>query len=617
MEEKEVTSCNRMERYWSDILQPHVRASKVRLSYVEEIFPSLKNKPYIILHKNVPGMHVQHLSDHKENEGSFDEYSSRHDVSGSPLKYSFGTVNLEDTVLITRQNWRKEEELYLPLSKMDAINNVNVCMEHLNTITFPILALCDGKDHKQTRLIGFDIFQDGVIVMNAFSTGLTSLATVRNECHKVVQEHLKPFAQEQHCLNNTKVSMFNAVDLFGVKQETIDWDKTAKSDFEGCINVEMHSDSLDSRMSKNTLLAQINAGWKDSLLKELRSQLFLLIQYLSAIDECKKNIGLQNPIIFTTPHSKEKDIIDEKLNLLLNGDFSLQKSESYVKKNNHISKENAEFDAKLQERVQDVSLRHDIDFTDLLWEIISKASTYPQMVNCLETVLKEILEHKFTPQINDTNSTKFAKCISNLHHQETTSHLLVGSVPLELVVDMGFEKLTRDYLYILRGARLIDLHDFRQKLIMSSRIFDAENYRNKLITLAQIHISLECMLLVEAHLECPIESLHSLFAYAYKEFVSTQSPLQHHNELCNRIFTLTAPLPHTLANELNKMNPSVLKASVLSHSAASELTTTTYYYSKIPIFPTNIYSTSDNENVQEEMVYSINAISRMVKFRKL
>lgn len=50
--------------------------------------------------------------------------------------------------------------------------------------------------------------------------------------------------------------MFNAVDLFGVKQETIDWDKTAKSDFEGCINVEMHSDSLDSRMSKNTLVCK-------------------------------------------------------------------------------------------------------------------------------------------------------------------------------------------------------------------------------------------------------------------------------------------------------------------------------------------------------------------------
>ena len=51
-------------------------------------------------------------------------------------------------------------------------------------------------------------------------------------------------------------------------------------------------------------IAQINAEWKNSLLKELRDQLFLLSQYLSIIDECKKNIGLQNSIIFTTSYSE-------------------------------------------------------------------------------------------------------------------------------------------------------------------------------------------------------------------------------------------------------------------------------------------------------------------------
>jgi len=248
--------------------------------------------------------------------------------------------------------------------------------------------------------------------------------------------------------------------------------------------------------------------------------------------------------------------------------------------------------------------------------LLIKASEYAQMISHVETVLKEILEHKYIPQINDTNSTRFVKRISNLHHQETTSHLLVGSVPLELVVDMGFEKLTRDYLYILRGVRLVDLHDIRQKLDnVSSGIFSTENYRKKLITLAQIHICLECMLLIEGHLECPVESLQSLFAYAYKEFVSTQSPLQHYTELCSRVFSLTVPLPNTLANELNKMNPSVWRASISSQSAASMLTTTTYY-NKMPIFPTHIYP-ADDVDVQEEIVYGVSAMSSSAKYRKL
>ncbi|EFN68929.1 hypothetical protein EAG_03506 [Camponotus floridanus] len=218
-------------------------------------------------------------------------------------------------------------------------------------------------------------------------------------------------------------------------------------------------------------------------------------------------------------------------------------------------------------------------------------------------------------KINDTNSTRFIKHISNLS-QDTTSYLLTGSVPLELVVDMGFEKLRRDYLYILRGARFVDLHDVRQKLVnMSSGIFNMENYRKRLVTLAQIHLCLECMLLIERHLECSVESLQSLFAYAYKEFVSAQSPLQNYTELCNRIFTLTMPLPKKLVNDLNKMNFSVCRTSISSESAALMLTTTNYY-SKMPIFPTDIYPI-DNANTLEEIIYGISATSSSTKYKKL
>jgi len=68
---------------------------------------------------------------------------------------------------------------------------------------------------------------------------------------------------------------------------------------------------------------------------------------------------------------QEHDIIIEKLNILLNGDYSFHKSDnSNFKKSNRINEENTEIDAKLRERVQNVFLRHDVDFTDLLWELL-------------------------------------------------------------------------------------------------------------------------------------------------------------------------------------------------------------------------------------------------------
>lgn len=55
--------------------------------------------------------------------------------------------------------------------------------------------------------------------------------------------------------------MFNTFDLFGIKQEMIDWNKTATSDFEGSINIEIHSNKLvinpRSERSKNNLVCII------------------------------------------------------------------------------------------------------------------------------------------------------------------------------------------------------------------------------------------------------------------------------------------------------------------------------------------------------------------------
>lgn len=54
--------------------------------------------------------------------------------------------------------------------------------------------------------------------------------------------------------------MFNIFDIFGIKQEKINWDKTAKKDYEGSISIETYSNNLtlDLRMSQNTLVCVYN-----------------------------------------------------------------------------------------------------------------------------------------------------------------------------------------------------------------------------------------------------------------------------------------------------------------------------------------------------------------------
>lgn len=66
--------------------------------------------------------------------------------------------------------------------------------------------------------------------------------------------------------------------------------------------------------------------------------------------------------------------------------------------------------------------------------------------------------------MNITETTKFGRILSNLQSQKIISQLLVGSLPLEYLIDMGITKLSRDYMYILIKTGLLDPHLIRKKL---------------------------------------------------------------------------------------------------------------------------------------------------------
>lgn len=42
------------------------------------------------------------------------------EITGSPLKYSFGEDDFENSTILIKQNWYKEEEKYLPLNRTEA-----------------------------------------------------------------------------------------------------------------------------------------------------------------------------------------------------------------------------------------------------------------------------------------------------------------------------------------------------------------------------------------------------------------------------------------------------------------------------------------------------------------
>ncbi|OAD62750.1 Protein zwilch like protein [Eufriesea mexicana] len=539
------------------ILDSSIKIDKICLSYVTRIFPEFKDASYIILYKEA----FESIVDHSKSIDN--DETNQFEVIGSPLKYSFDEEDdFEDSMILIKQNWHKEEEKYMPLNRIEACHALNICVEFMNVPFLPILALCDGKDNKKSRLLGIMIDDEWFTTIEVYSSGTETLETLNESSSEMFQQHLE---LSHVCEQDVTVSAFSTFDLFGTMEEMINWDNNLKSNFEGSLRVEVDSCSLllcpHTRASKYNLIAQIVTNTNHSSMIELWKQLLLINQYLNIIEDYRKNVNthynsvpLQFPHDFINPYKKEHSIILNNLSLLLNGDYSSNNySDIEEEKINFLNEENLGNDIKIHKYVQSLPFRHNLDFTDFLWELLIQNSNYFEMTKCIHIVLEEIIINNCLPQINHTNSTKFAKIITNPHQQKIISPLLSGSLPLEYVIDMGFKKLCKDYICILANTGFGELHDIQQKLKnLSCNEFIVNTYRETLIYLVQIHICLEFIVLIQNNLGCSSEDLRTLFCCALKQYVGEMSPVKNDHDLHqNKIYTLTLPLPVSAISNLN------------------------------------------------------------------
>ncbi|XP_076238865.1 uncharacterized protein LOC143182022 [Calliopsis andreniformis] len=600
-----------------EVINPSIKISKICLSYIDRLFPEYKDSPCIILHKEKSPEFFNEYSKSVDDETKFD-------ITGSPLKCSFRDVDFEDTLILVKQNWNKKEEKYLPLGRTEACNALNACIEFVTDTFPPIFALCDDEVQRQIRLLGTIVKGEWFTTIKVSSTGIETLESMKMSSSEILQQHSKLSHVPEH---DIIISASNTFDIFGIKDEMINWDENAKSNFEGSLSIEVDTCSLSvyapTRTSKNNLVAQIVTGSVISPLKELWKQLLLLNQYLNIVEEHKKNnsthhipVCLQFPDDFTNPYKEEHDTIINNLNLLLNGDCSFRNiGNTEINKMNFINEESIEDNINIEQYIQNLPFRYNLDFTDFLWELIIKNSSYFEMTKCIHTVLEEIIVNECLVQVNFSNSTRFAKVISNPHQQKTITHLLSDSLPLEYVIDMGFEKLYRDYTYILMNAKFSELHDIQQKLgNVSSDKFSVDSYRKKLLCMAQIHVCLEFMLLLQNNLECSADDLRSLLLYASKQYICEKSPIQNCHDLHqNIIYNLIARLPPSAINNFNKEIPNMRRISLSSQTKLSKLTTTKYY-SLSPIFPTSTHPLDDTD-ITDEVYHVTNVICSSNKYK--
>ncbi|KAG8012688.1 Protein zwilch-like protein, partial [Nibea albiflora] len=185
--------------------------------------------------------------------------------------------------------------------------------------------------------------------------------------------------------------------------------------------------------------------------------------------------------------------------------------------------------------------RGDLDFVEQLWVRMRKSVTsYQDIGDCLKLVTEALRYGDIKPWIHRDSSSSLSKLILQSYHQQIDHVSLTGVTPVHMLLEMGLDKMRKDYINYLIGNLLfitetrcyklcIDIQLLATVYFSSGEELTTLNHlcyylntevdlQEQVIRLRKLHHLLEIILTCSTFLGLPYDRL----------FLLTQSCLQHY-----------------------------------------------------------------------------------------
>ncbi|XP_036441159.1 protein zwilch homolog [Colossoma macropomum] len=157
--------------------------------------------------------------------------------------------------------------------------------------------------------------------------------------------------------------------------------------------------------------------------------------------------------------------------------------------------------------------RGDLDFTEQLWEKMRKSVTsYQDITDSLKLVIKAVRFGQIKPWVHRDSSSSLSKLIVQSYQQQVDAVPLTGLTPAIMLLELGLDKMRKDYINYLVGKELTTLSHLSYYL--SSEV----DLQEQVVRLKKLHHLLEILGTCGSFLSLPHERL----------FFFTQSCLQYY-----------------------------------------------------------------------------------------
>lgn len=399
--------------------------------------------------------------------------------------------------------------------------------------------------------------------------------------------------------------------------------------------------SCIDKFTEVMLFQQVQVDDGSEICKELWEQITLLYGIQSDIVRYKSNSG--DGTLFEPTYqyggSMSYERLQERVNHILSDVVTINEQDM---KNT---------DTELEAVVGRVYQRPLTEVTDQLWELLKFASSYSDLKRII-TFVFQISSRSCIVNI-PMNNNRMGELIRELTHQRLAIPHLTSTEPLELLLEIGLEKIMKDYEFIFSESKICLLSDIkigegkgtkpsdnrfsvRKSLaglsvdsqpeinrktllhgpnaaqspdslidndeIRNSRFSERES-QNSISKLAQIHLAVEHLLLIQSHL-----NLENDYAAIAKKIL--ENPLVSFEELQKRkIDKFEIPINDKNVTQLvNKLVPNAQKISVRSQNNF-KLIENIFYYNIEQIVPFLDRKENEGESAVEKKGNAFNFFS--------
>ncbi|XP_060240905.1 protein zwilch homolog isoform X2 [Meriones unguiculatus] len=382
----------------------------------------------------------------------------------------------------------------------------NPNMTHLK-IKQPVTALpplwvrCDSSDPEGTCWLGAETITEKDIITGIVLYVVTCKA---NKNYSEDLENLKYLHKKRHHLSAVTARGFAQYELF----KSTDLDEIVTPS-QTTVTLDLSWSPVDEILqtpplsSTATLNIRVQSGESSSRLNHLHREL----KFLLALAD-----GLRTGVTEWLEPLEIKSAV-ELVQEFLNDLNKVDEFDDSTKKD--TQKETVNHEAAAVDRSVLITVRGDLDFAEQLWcKMSSSVVSYQDLVKCFTLILQSLQRGDIQPWLHSGSNSLLSKLIHQSYHGAMDSVSLSGTTPLQMLLEIGLDKLKKDYISFFVSQELASLNHL-EYFISSSVTTQEQVYRvQKLHHILEIVVI--CMLFIKPQHELLFSLTQSCIKY-YKQ----------------------------------------------------------------------------------------------------